>query len=241
MSDMRIDRRHAAGRRLVMCLVAMLAIGTAAVGALHLAGDQRQRYVTAVDMDGHAVVPDPDARVTTAEAAAMHITATELRLRVPSVGLDVPVDALTAVNGTITPPGFAQAYWVRNAGVAPADAASGTVFLVTHSTRGGAVAPGNYLIDIDAAASVVASGAWIELGDLHYRVTGSSIIAKTAIAGQASVWANVPGRLQLITCLQRSTRANVPSVSNVVITAQLDQGASTVTAHGAPMPPEVRP
>ncbi len=228
-------RRDRARTSRIVALATVLVAAAALVVALRLGDGDRARYVAAVDMLGNPVVPDADARVTTAQAAAMRIAPTGLRLQVPSVGLDVPVDALTAIDGTVTPPGFAEAYWVRNVGVAPADAATGTVFLVAHSTRGGAVAPGNYLIDIPGQRSAVADGAVIDLGGLRYRVTGSRVLAKTDIAGEASVWQDVPGRLQIVTCLQRSTEAGVPSVSNLVITAQMD---STPTVNASS--PEAR-
>ncbi|MDP4334838.1 class F sortase [Curtobacterium sp. A7_M15] len=139
------------------------------------------------------------------------------RLVVPSVRLDVPLGALDAVNGRITPPGFRSAYLVRDVGVVPERAASGTVVVVMHSLRGGGTAPGNFLTDVDRGRSRVAIGAVARVAGVAYTVTGSTLVDKDRIADDAGVWGDVPDRLLLITCLERPDGS--PSTQNLVITA----------------------
>lgn len=142
-----------------------------------------------------------------------------IRLNVPVAALDVPVGAINQVDGVMDPPGFASAYLVRNYGANLAHAAVGTVFVVMHSCRGGAVCPGNYLIDIPAGAAAVPDGTDVYLGDLHYRVTGWQKVDKPQVGATAEIWENAPGRLVLLTCLQN--RKQTASTQNMVITAQL--------------------
>ncbi|MDQ1131225.1 hypothetical protein [Microbacterium sp. SORGH_AS_0888] len=129
----------------------------------------------------------------------------------------MPLGQLNEVDGQITPPGFTSAYQVRNRGVSPEDSAQGTVVVVMHSLRNGAIGPGNYLIDVDQQRSKLAPGAVVVVAGVAYAVTGSELISKDSIAGQSSVWSNTPNRLVLITCLQRPDGS--PSTENLVITA----------------------
>jgi hypothetical protein len=141
---------------------------------------------------------------------------------VPSVGLDVPLDSMDAVDGVVTPPGFASAYWVANAGTSPESPADGTVFIAMHSLRSGGWGPGNFLYEPDTGSAKVEPGAIIETNGRSYEVESVAVIGKSDLASAASVWADAPGRLVVITCLQRAD--NAPSRENFVITAQLLSG-----------------
>jgi hypothetical protein len=167
------------------------------------------------DMRGNAVTLDPDA---TPDPRASATPDGSGRFIAASVGLDVPLGSLFAVDGEVTPPGFTSAYLVRNEGVPPARSAHGTVFVVMHSLRDGAVGPGNHLIDVDAARARIAVGATITVDDVAYRVTGSAEVRKDELSRQSALWRDDPGRLVVITCLQRPQGG--PSVDNVVILAQ---------------------
>lgn len=182
-------------------------LGTQGSGSDGADGDAA-RSSSSYDSGG---LPDKDT------VRQMDIKTTPGRLRVPSVGLDVRVDQMSAVRGVITPPGFQRAYWVRNRGVPVSQADQGTVFLVTHSVRHGK-APGNYVINVKAGRSSVAKGAAIQYGGRTYTVAKSLNIEKGQLASTSEVWENSPGRLVLITCLQR-TRGT--SLDNVVIIADL--------------------
>jgi hypothetical protein len=169
---------------------------------------------TAIDMRGNAVTLDPGAVPRPAESAEPSIGQ---RLDVPSVGLDVPLGALSAVDGEITPPGFTSAYWVRNMGVPVSNGGAGTVFVVMHALRNGAIGPGNYLTNVSRGTSRVRDGAAVRVDGVEYRVTGSRLISKSTIASDSAVWAATPDRLLLITCLEHPDGSL--STENLVVTA----------------------
>lgn len=174
----------------------------------------------AVDLNGNAVAPDAeDGELSPWQREQQQAESSgHGRFRVPAVDLDVPLGALSEVDGVVTPPGFASVYWVRNRGAAPSASEDGTTFVVTHSLRGGAVGPGNYLIDVDAGRSALPTGTEVIVDDQHYRVSGSHAVRKDSLAAATDVWADVPGRLVIITCLQ--VPAGTPSTENIVIFAR---------------------
>jgi hypothetical protein len=182
----------------------------------------QERAAVMVDMKGNAVALDPAEDMPSAAQSGRQKAAASGhgRFRVPSVGLDVPLGALSEVDGVLTPPGFTSVYWVRNRGVSPEAAEDGTVFVVTHSLRGGAVGPGNYLIDVEAGRSTLDVGARVEVDGQLYRVSASRTMGKDALPAAGKVWQDVPGRLVIITCLQTPT--GTASTQNVVILAVRD-------------------
>ncbi|WP_152631111.1 class F sortase [Agreia bicolorata] len=197
-----------------------LTVGAVAVVTLIVAGVGISQYFSApVDLQGNRVLYEDFNPPSAKESGAIAQHGTD-RFVVDSVGLDVPLGSLNSVKGVIEPPEFTSAYWVRDYGVAPADAATGTVFVVMHSLRNGGSGPGNYLIDVDKRTSKVALGAKIVVDDKSYTVTGSQVIDKPDVAKASDVWAEVPGRLVVITCLQRADGAT--TTQNVVIEAQED-------------------
>ena len=205
-------------RRVVGSAIAVLAVGAAVVGGIAVASVSAPSTKTVLDMHGHAVTVDSAQVPTHEQLKAAHATdASAGRFEAASVGLNVPLGALDAVDGSITPPGFASAYWVRNMGVSVADGDKGTVFVVMHSVRGGGVGPGNYLIDVQHQKAKVAVGSTIRVDDATYAVTGAEAVPKTNLAADQSVWANTPDRLVVITCLQLPSGG--PSHDNMVITA----------------------
>lgn len=172
------------------------------------------------DLHGRAVALEPGTVPDATTLDRMHAREdTGDRFVVPSVGLDVPLGELTMVDSTITPPGFRSAYRVRNLGVAPADADSGTVFVALHSLRGGGEGPGNSLIDVEEQTAKVGEGDRIEVAGVDYEVTGTEFVKKDRLGASEDVWADEPGRLVVITCLQRPD--HTPSVDNLVVTARL--------------------
>ena len=196
----------------VMMAALLVAGGVAALAWPHA---DSLRYLR-----GNAVAAEPGETPTPEELAGMDaVDDLDDSFRVASVDLDVPLGALTPVGDTITPPGFTSAYLVRNLGVLPQNAPEGTVFVVMHSLRDGAVGPGNHLIDVDAKTSRLRAGNIITVAGLDYAVTGSSVVRKSELARDADTWADDPGRLVVITCLQRPEGG--PSVDNVVIFARL--------------------
>lgn len=213
-SDADVPQRRRHG--IVIVAAAILAAGiVATLLIVHLTADPTR---TTVDLNGNRVAMDPgdlpDARSAARQDAA---DSGQGRFEIPAVGLNVPLGALNEVDGVITPPGFTSVYRVRDRGVGTADADKGTVFVVTHSLRGGGKAPGNYLIDVQHGTAAIPEGTTVIVDGVHYAVDGGGAIDKPKLAGDASVWANTPNRLVIITCLQ--VPANTESVDNLVITA----------------------
>jgi hypothetical protein len=178
---------------------------------------------TLTDMDGRRVLLEPGTLPDPGSAAKQDARDSGYgRFEIPSVGLDVPLGALNEVDGVITPPGITSVYWVRDHGVSTADARKGTVFVVTHSLHGGGRAPGNYLIDVDRGRSALPDGTTVIVDGVRYAVDGGDTISKPLIASDASVWANTPNRLVIITCLQ--VPGGITTLDNLVITATRERG-----------------
>lgn len=171
-----------------------------------------------VDLNGNRVELDPGE--TPANPADVISNDTGARLTVPSVGLDVPLGAINARDGEITPPGFTRAFTIANMGAAPSNATDGTVYVVTHSLRGGGRAPGNYLFDTKTSRSRIDAGDEIHLGDHTYSVTRARTVAKPDLADDRELWTNTPRRLVLITCLQNPR--GTASTENFIIEAELE-------------------
>ena len=208
--------RRGRGRRLAIVVAALV---SAALGVAGLVMVLRPPSGP-VDMNGRAVVYDPGSEPSSEELLEMDVVEEiGARFKVPSVGLNVPVGVMSMVGDEIKPPGFTSAYLVRNLGVPLEDASNGTVYLAVHSLRGGAIGPGNYLIDINQRRARLQPGELLSVDDVEYRVTGSTRVGKESLGAERSVWANEPGRLVVVTCLQRPQGG--PSVDNIVITAEL--------------------
>jgi len=196
--------------------VVVAIIGGGVVAAIVLS---RGDASSTVDLKGAPVRIDPADQPSAQQLAVMKaVESTGTRFSIPSVKLDVPLGEVSSVDNTIVPPGFTSVYRVRDFGVPLAKSSEGTVYLVTHSARGGAVAPGNYLEDEKSRAAAVAVGAAVNVGDLRYRVTGAHTVAKQDLPN-SPIWNSVPGRLLIITCLQND--AGTASTENLVITAEL--------------------
>ncbi|MGN6721895.1 MAG: class F sortase, partial [Marmoricola sp.] len=162
-----------------------------------------------------------DVPLTPERAAKQHAVpaVAGLRLTVPSVGVDVPLGAISVADGQLTPPGIFSAYWVRNLGVPPAQARQGAVYVVIHSVHGDPSAPGNGLIDIAGARSALAFGDEVDVAGRRYRVMSTAVISRAELPDRADVWSAPPGTLVVITCLQRSD--SPIATSNVVVEARL--------------------
>lgn len=172
------------------------------------------------DLRGNAVAYDPGSEPAPEVLEAMDVSDDiNERFSVESVGLDVALGELTVVEGEITPPGFESAYLLRNLGVMPQHAVVGTVYVVMHSLSGKGVGPGNYLIDVNTQESMVAPGERVNVMGVEYRVLGAAVVHGDQLPEDDSIWADVPGRLVVITCMQGVDGGRSPD--NVVITAEL--------------------
>ena len=208
------SRRGRWGGRLT-ALAAVVAVAMVAVAGVELLTPHSHGAgsSTSVDLAGAPVQLDGPPPVPAASATPSG----HGRFAVPSVGLDVPLGALSVVDGVVEPPGSTSAYWVRNLGVEPSAAPRGTVFVAMHSLRGGGVGPGNALIDVADGRARVAVGATVTVDGVTYRVTRTETVAKRDLPADAAIWADTPDRLVVVTCLQRPDGR--PSVDNVVVEA----------------------
>lgn len=170
-----------------------------------------------VDMDGRKVIPDEDAVADDPDGDSRPDIGK--RFIIDSVGLDVPLGTARMTGNRIAPPGFTSAYVMTNLGTDLDHPEDGTVFVATHSLRGGGRAPGNYLIDIARQTAAVHPGDTVLVAGVEYRIAETRVIAKTQIADVPEVWADVPGRLVVFTCLQN--QQNAPSANNLVVIATL--------------------
>ncbi|MET3452641.1 class F sortase [Curtobacterium sp. 1544] len=194
-----------------------LVIGVAAVAAIVLgvlgATGAFTRTDAPKDLRGNPVQYDPDA---TPNPRASAVPSGHGRFVAKSVNLNVPLGALDATDGVVTPPGFTSAYLIRNYGVDPSRAGLGAVYVVMHSLRNGAIGPGNALIDVDKERAKIRKGATITVDDVTYTVTGTEAVTKTQLPS-SKIWSAGRNQLVVITCLQRPQGG--PSIDNIVITA----------------------
>lgn len=167
------------------------------------------------ETDANVVLEEPPSEV---EVEDMRIEPLDGDFQVPSVDLATGLEAMSEVNGAINPPGLHNGYVVRNHGT-PVHPERGTTYVAIHSVQG-ADLPGNKLIDVAAGEPTVKAGESITLQDRDYTATDSYTVPKNDISGDDRVWADEPGRLIILTCLQRTSGQ---SVNNVVIEATADQ------------------
>lgn len=204
-------------RVLIGILVALTVVAAIAAGLLFVRGVTRDAgdaavAVSAPDLDGTLIafdVPPPSGTVAQ--------VGTE-RFRVPAVGLDVALGSVTMVDGVLTPPGFTAVYLVDGMGGTLESAADHTLFAATHSVVGGR-APGNALVETETGTLLVSPGDVIVVDTLRYRLETSQVIPKSEVPADEQLWADEPGRLVLITCLQKPDGS--PSESNLVVTGAL--------------------
>lgn len=208
--------RRASRGAFVFAVIAFL-IAAGAVTMAFLPSNQPP-VITAEDLRGNTVQLESGPTPPPAEVVAA-TPDDGGRLIVSSVGLNVPLGSMNEADGVIVPPGFTSAYWVRNRGVATAEATAGTVYVVMHALRGGAVGPGNYITDVENQRSKLAAGDTIDVDGTRYTVDESQLISKSELPHVSEVWSDTPGRLVLITCLQHADGS--PSTQNLVVTATL--------------------
>jgi hypothetical protein len=187
---------------------AVLVVVAALVAVLLLVPGEREQRVEPV-----ATATEPTSATPTTTSAPPTTTAltttsapapepvSDVRLRVPSVGLNLPVSPLTPSGGVIDPPTMGGAYWIDPYGapVGPGEQPDNTLYIAGHSWTRGA-----------AAFNALMDGAGVAVGDVvsvdtpsgtvDYTVAGTETYAKHELPGAADVWAIVPGRLVLITC-----------------------------------------
>jgi hypothetical protein len=208
-------RSRRAPRRSVLVLFLVLFLA----GVVLVASSLVLRAGTPVDLEGNAVALGegdvPDAGVI----AEMDVVADSgLRFTVPALGMDVPMGELSVVRSALTPPGFVQAYRVRNLGVGLDQAVR------RDGVRGDAlgqsrVRPGQLPLRRGERHRPRDGGGRDDGGG--HRLRGGWLAAhrqdRPADHGQA-LWTDEPGRVVVITCLQRTQGR---SLQNLVITGHL--------------------
>ncbi len=210
------------GRRLATTAALLVAGVLVVVGVVGIVqqGERPPATPSLPDLRGNRVDAAPGLAPSPAAVRRMAVRAADGdAFRVPSVGLDVPLRSLVTVDHEVQPPTFTDAFWIRDLGTGVRTPERGTVFVAMHSLRGGGVGPGNALYDTASGTSRVGIGDAVEVAGARYVVTGTRTVPKPSISGDASVWADVPGRLVVITCLERPDGG--PSRDNFVVEARL--------------------
>ncbi|WP_448613633.1 sortase domain-containing protein [Modestobacter sp. URMC 112] len=178
------------------------------------AGGQAPAELTAAPLPGAPPTSTPSAHTT--PSSAVHV-------RVPAVDLDLPVLPLTTQRGVIDPPLLTAAYWIEPYGepVGSAGQAENTLYLAAHSAGRGSDGF-DPLLGPGEGGSALGAGDQVEVstpgGTVSYTVERTARYDKDDLAGAAEVWEASPGRLVLITCLQRE--AGRTSTENLVVFAE---------------------
>ena len=150
------------------------------------------------------------------------------RFKIDSVGLDVPLGAITMVDDVVEPTNFTSVFQIRNLGVPYTNPAEGTTYLATHAldvqpegnmfnyTPGG-LAPGNFFFDSTTGESTLNEGDEIVVGDRTFAVTGSERIGKGMISKNKELWdSSIPNRLVILLCQPDSNDNHVVYASPVL-------------------------
>lgn len=204
----------------LVILVFLLLIAICIITALMILTEPETETGTGTiqDMDGKPVIYEGDEVPSNDELKAMDVKdVPSADFRVPSVGLSTGVKSLTEVHGHITPPGFVNAYYVRSRGTSLDTPEKGTVYVAVHSLRRGR-GPGNYLYNEKTKAVRLQKGDEIIINNNVYRMVKGYHVNKNSLPTHPGLWDDTPGRLVVLTCLQREDGKK--STDNVVIEAE---------------------
>ena len=168
--------------------------------------------------------PQPtEARATPSVPEARWTPASDTRLVVPSVGLDLPLLGMTPDDGTINPPLLTAGYWIEPYG-APVGAAAdarNTLYVAAHSAGYGSDGF-DPLIAEGGEGSTLSAGDVVEVhtpsGTVPYTVTSTHRYDKDELPRASEVWEVSPGRLVLITCFQQADGRE--ATENLVVVAE---------------------
>ncbi|HET6693116.1 MAG TPA: class F sortase [Pedococcus sp.] len=197
-------------------LAAVLAVAGVGLASWAVADQQSPPQPSAdrVVERGPALGTEPITRIKAVPPRRHPAAAPPQRVRVPSMGIDVPVVGIDVVGGVLTPPSDPQVLgWWREGAVPGALRGSALVTGHTVSVGGGAL---DDLEDVRLDAAVQVRTA---RGVIDYRATKVDIYRKASLAKEAQqVFSQTSrGRLVLITCEDwDGVRYN----SNVVVYAE---------------------
>lgn len=163
------------------------------------------------------------ARATPSVPAARYTPSSDVRLVVPSLGMDLPMLPMTPDGDTIDPPLLTAAYWIEKYGAPSGDAAgaTNTLYVAAHSAGHGSDGFDPLIAD-DGRGSTLSAGDVVEVrtptGTVRYTVTSTHRYGKDELPGAGDVWEVSPGRLVLITCFQRDDGSI--ATENLVVVAE---------------------
>jgi sortase (surface protein transpeptidase) len=156
--------------------------------------------------------PPSAAAAPSSTPVARYTPSSSVHVRIPAVGLDLPVLPLAPDDGVIDPPLLTAAYYLEPYGhpVGAAGQANNTLYLAAHSAGHGHDGFDPLLTD-QHRDSAVSAGDVVEVatpdGTATYTVQRTERVAKGALPSAQDVWEAVPGRLVLITCFQHRGKA----------------------------------
>ena len=214
-------------RRIALAAAAVLALA----GALVLiSGFTAGRGEAAL----HPVASAPSATVTSGPRSEAPGTATpspvarftpssDVRLVVPSLGMDLPLLPMTPSGDTIDPPLLTAGYWIEPYGAPVGDAAdaTNTLYVAAHSAGHGHDGFDPLIAD-GGSGSTLGAGDVVEVrtptGTVRYSVQSTHRYAKAELPDADEVWKVSPGRLVLVTCFQRADGR--VATENLVVVAE---------------------
>jgi hypothetical protein len=215
----------ALNRRTAVAAVTGLGVAGSALLAVGLTEDRQSTAATgSSDPVAAATAPagEPAQPRLPAEGEELPVPASDVHVSAPAVGLDLPVLPLTPRAGVINPPTLTAAYWIEPYGAPVGDVAEAdnTLYLAAHSTSAGEYGF-DPLMDPDGGDSTLEPGDVVQVstpgGSVGYEVERTERYAKGELPAAAEVWESRPGRLVLITCLQRGDGG--ASTENLVVFA----------------------
>jgi hypothetical protein len=220
--------RRLTRRRALLLAGAVVALVGALLLVVGLAGGRGQTAAQPVadrTAAARSGAPEPSAPAAAAPTTpeARYTPASDIRLVVPSVGIDLPLLGTTPDDGHINPPMLTAGYWIEPYGapVAAATEAENTLYVAAHSAGRGddGFDP---LIAADGEGSTLAAGDVVEVrtpsGTAAYTVASTHRYGKDELPGATEVWEVSPGRLVLITCFQRADGRE--ATENLVVVAE---------------------
>ena len=163
------------------------------------------------------------AGTATPSPVARYTPSSDVRLVVPSLGMDLPLLGMTPPGDTIDPPLLTAGYWIEPYGAPMGDAAeaANTLYVAAHSAGYGDDGFDPLIAD-DGAGSTLAAGDVVEVrtstGTVRYTVQSTHRYGKDELPGAADVWEVSPGRLVLVTCFQRADGRE--ATENLVVVAE---------------------
>jgi hypothetical protein len=213
-------------RRAALAVAAVLAlVGTFVLVAGLSAGRGEAALHPVSAAPSATAAPRPEASATAPPSvpAPRFTPSSDVRLVVPSLGMELPLLPMTPVGDTIDPPLLTAGYWIEPYGAPVGDAAeaTNTLYVAAHSAGYGEDGF-DPLIAEGGRGSALAAGDVVEVrtptGTVRYTVRSTHRYGKDELPGADEVWEVSPGRLVLVTCFQRADGS--AATENLVVVAE---------------------